>query len=169
VAWLVTESLEVIAMNDDGGADTQNALIQAELPAAGGYFILVRDYDLADATIEVNLAGQSAEPSDAPSLEGIQATYNALVDAGTLAEHADPAAELPAAPRSLHDKWVMDAASVPGLEVSAYSITVEDKRAHLVRKYLPGQGMELAAFSQGGVLLGIAGGTGEHIDQWSGL
>jgi hypothetical protein len=101
--------------------------------------------------------------------DAIGEAYNALVVAGTLATFTVQADTLPASPRALHEKWVMDLPNTPGMVVSAYVITVGEQSATIVRRYGAGIGLELAAFSDSGLLLGVAGGTGEQIDQWSGL
>ena len=57
-------------------------------------------------------------------------------------------------------------ASTPGLQVGAYRLTVGTQTVWLVRKYLPGSGMEAGAYVQTGAMIGIAGGATENVDSW---
>jgi hypothetical protein len=60
VAYLLDSELRVLAWNDDASKTTLDARIVHEIPSAGTYFIVFRDYYLAAGRFQVSLAGSPA-------------------------------------------------------------------------------------------------------------
>lgn len=62
VAWVLDNGFHVLGSNDDADADTLDSHIALTLPASKSqtHYIVIRDYALADATFDVEVAGPPA-------------------------------------------------------------------------------------------------------------
>ena len=72
---------------------------------------------------------------------------------------------LPYLAKALADRWATEVASTPA-SGRVLRLTVGTQTVWLVRKYLPGSGMEVGAYVQTGAMIGIAGGATENVDSW---
>ena len=165
VTWLTDENLDVIAFSDDANGETSSNISIESLAATGDYYIVFRDKYLAShyfdvAPVQLNL------PANAPAVADIETAYEGLVASSALASAQIAGTALPFLAKGLHDRWNSDKASTPGLQVGAYALDVSGQTVWFIRKYLPGTGMEAAAYVESGPMIGIAGGASELIESW---
>ena len=131
----------------------------------GDYYVVFRDKQRASSTLNVAVAKVNL-PTNAPSVEAVGAAYEALLTAGTLAAHQVSPNGLPFLTKGLYNRWNAEKANVPGLQVAIYNLDVGGQPVYFVRKYLPGTGIEAGAYVSVGAMIGIAGGSSEHIESW---
>jgi hypothetical protein len=165
MTWLTDANLHTIAYSDDANEETNSNISIESLAATGDYYIVFRDKDLDSHYFDVAPVRLDL-PANAPMVEQIETVYEGLVAAHTLGSKQVAASALPYLAQSLHDRWLADAASTPGLQVNAYALDVAGQRVWFVRKYLPGSGVEAGAYVESGPMVGIAGGTSEQIESW---
>ena len=165
-AWLFDSHMLPIAHNDDMYEGTTDANVEVEsLLWSGDYYVVFRDKQRASSTLNVAVAKVNL-PTNAPSVEAVGAAYEALLTAGTLAAHQVSPNGLPFLTKGLYNRWNAEKANVPGLQVAIYNLDVGGQPVYFVRKYLPGTGIEAGAYVAIGAMIGIAGGSNEHIDTW---
>jgi hypothetical protein len=165
-AWLFNSKFLPIGRNDDMNEDMKDANIEvASLGKAGDYYVVFRDKKLDSSTLKVAVAKVNL-PANAPSVEAVGAAYEAALQAGTLASKKINPAGLPFLPKGLFERWDRERADLAGLQVGVYEFSVGGQTVWFVRKFLPGAGLEGAAYVSVGAMLGMAGGDDEHIDVW---
>lgn len=165
VTWLVGPKLDIVGESDDANEETNSNISIESLEETGDYYILFRDkryeshyFDVA--AVQLNL------PANAPTVQQIEPVYEGLVANNTLASAEVAGKALPFLAKGLYDRWTADKKAVPGLQVNAYALDVAGQTVWLVRKYLPGAGLEAGAYVESGPMVGIAGGASELIDSW---
>jgi len=165
-AWLFDSNYLPVAHNDDMNEDSKDANVEvASLRKTGDYYVVFRDKKKDSSTLKVAVAKVNL-PANAPSTDAVGAAYEALLQAGTLAAHEVVPSGLPFLPQGLYNRWQTDVGQIAGLEVAVYGVDVAGQNIWLVRRYVPGTGVELAAYVAVGAMLGVAGGDDEHIDSW---
>ena len=164
IAWFSDKNFKVIDRSDDANEETNSNISVESVATTGDYYLVFRDKFLENhhftaAVVRLDL------PANAPTV-AIEPVYEALVTAGTLNTVKVATTGLPYLAQALADRWATEVPSTPGLQVGAYRLTVGTQTVWLVRKYLPGAGMEAGAYVQTGAMIGIAGGTTEKVDSW---
>jgi hypothetical protein len=166
VVWLFDHRFWFVGYNDDMNEGDPTANISLEqLPRTGRYYVIVRDKHLDPAAFKVAVMRLNL-PAGAPSVQEVEASYEALVLAGTLADHEVAADDLPILPKGLHDNWAGQVAEYPEMQVAVYGLDVVGQTVWFVRKYLPGAGMEAGAYVETGEMIGAAAGSSELVDAW---
>lgn len=64
MAWVTDADLAVLGFNDDASSSTFDARVTLEMPAAGTFYILFREYGHQSATFRVSLDGVAAQPAE---------------------------------------------------------------------------------------------------------
>ena len=165
MAWLTDIYFNVIAFNDDANDETNANISIGSFAKTGDYYLVFRDKNLESHYFDVAVV-QLDVPSNAPSVDAVEAAYESLVTSRTLPTMEVPGGMLPFLARSLYDRWHAEVLATPGLQVNAYALDVDRQTVWLVRRYLPGTGVSAAAYVETGPMLGIAGGASELIDSW---
>jgi hypothetical protein len=64
VAWILDNDFKIVGHNDDASSSTLDSHITATLPAnaSATHYVVVRDYNLADASFTIELSGTPATP-----------------------------------------------------------------------------------------------------------
>jgi hypothetical protein len=168
-AWLFDSHFLPISHNDDFSEDTTDANVEVgSLLWGGDYYVVFRDKKLASSTLNVAVAKVNL-PANAPSTESVVDAYEALLDNGTLnSKRLANANGLPFLPKGLFNRWDAERAQVQGLEVDVFGFDVGGQTVYVVRKFLPGVGMEAGLYVSVGAMIAIVGGSSEHIESWEG-